>query len=262
MKKITLLLFFVAIFANAQTVNYQNGDVVDDFTVTDINGNTHNLYSITAQGKYIWINFFHVDSIPCQSAASTFNEFYDKYGCNEGDVYCLSINLGFDSEAYIEWYLQEFGGAFNYAPSASGVGGSNAVVTNFGINGFPTFCLIGPDNKMINRDIWPLTGGVQAFENSFPAGFNPPVIECSLGIENVTSFDFSIYPSISNGNLNINLPSSMESSVAIFNTLGQQVFQNKYSEKNIDLNLQLAQGVYLVKVTADNSSVTKRIIIQ
>src|SRR5690606_34497764 len=148
-----------------------------------------------------------------------------------------------------------------HAPAASGDGGAGPVTTNFGVNAFPTYCLIGPDNTMLNRDIWPIAG-VETFEGSFPVGFEPEVIECSLGVSNTVVFDFNIYPSVSNGNININLPNAAASSVAVFNTMGQQVFANKYSEKNITLNLQVAAGVYMVKVTADNNSVTKRIIVE
>lgn len=261
MKKITLILLLFTVFATAQTNNYNVGDVVDDFTVTDTDGVEHNLYSITAQGKYVWLDFFFVDCGPCRATAPIFNEFFDRYGCNEGDVYALSINLGNDDDAYVEWYEEQFGGPFNHAPAASGDGGSAPVTANFGVNAFPTYCLIGPDNTMINRDIWPLND-VETLENTFPIGFEPPLMQCTLGLSDVTAFDFSIYPTVSKGNVNINLPSSVESNVAIFNTLGQQVFQNKYSDKNINLNLQLAPGVYMVKVTADTNSVTKRIIIE
>ena len=83
-----------------------------------------------------------------------------------------------------------------------------------------------------------------------------------MGIPDATAFDFNISPTVSKGNVNINLSNCTESSVGIFNTLGQQVFQNKYSEKSIHLNLQLVQGVNMVKVTANNNSVTKIIIIK
>ncbi|SRX55640.1 T9SS type A sorting domain-containing protein [Aequorivita sp. CIP111184] len=261
MKKITLILLFFTIFANAQTANYQVGDVVDDFTVTDIDGNEYNLYSLIADGKYVWLDFFYVDCVPCQNSAPTFNEFFDKYGCNEGDVFCLSVNNGSDDNDRVRQYEIDHGGPFNHAPAVSNEGGGPAVDSNFGVNLYPTFCLIGPGNIMLNNDIWPIAG-VETYENTFPVGFEPPVMQCTLGLSDVTEFDFNIYPSISNGNVNINLPRSVESSVAVFNTLGQQVFQNKYSEKNINLNLQLAPAVYMVKVTADNSSVTKRIIIE
>lgn len=261
MKKITFILFFFTILSNSQVNNYQVGDVVDDFTVTDIDGQEYNLYSLTAQGKYVWLDFFFVDCVPCQNSAPTFNEFFDKYGCNQGDVFCLSINNGNDNNNRVRLYEEQHGGPFNHAPAVSNEGGGPAVDNNFGVNAYPTFCLIGPGNILLNKDIWPLNG-IQTFENTFPNGFEPPVMECSLGLSDTTVFDFNIYPSISNGNLSIKLPNEGASSVIIFNTLGQAVFQNKYSEMNINLNLQLAQGVYIVKVTADNNSATKRIIIE
>lgn len=72
MKKTTFLLFFVASFAFAQTSNYQNGDVVDNFTVTDIDGVEHDLYSITAQGKYVWLDFFLCGLSPLPDNCSNF----------------------------------------------------------------------------------------------------------------------------------------------------------------------------------------------
>jgi len=115
MKKITFLFLFICTLGFSQVNNYQIGDTIDDFTVTDIHGVEHNLYSITAQGKYVWLDFFFVDCGPCRSTVKYFNEFYDKYGCNAGEVYCLSINLGNDSNDYVEWYEGEFGGPFNHA---------------------------------------------------------------------------------------------------------------------------------------------------
>ncbi|WP_347374408.1 T9SS type A sorting domain-containing protein [Aequorivita sp. Q41] len=261
MKKITLILMFFGFLANAQINNYNVGDVVDDFTVTDTDGVEHNMYTITASGKHVWLDFFFVDCGPCQATASMFNEFYDKYGCNDGEVYALSINSGRDDDEYVKWYEQQYGGNFNHAPAASNEGGGGPVTSNFGVGAFPTYCLIGPDNKVILKDIYPIYS-VQTFEDSFPAGFNPPVMQCTLGVSDSQTFDFNIYPSISKGAININLPSDATSTIAIFNALGQQVFKNTYSEKNINLNLQLSAGVYMVKVSADNASATKRIIIE
>lgn len=262
MKKTTFLLFFFAALASSQTSNYQNGDLVDDFTVTDIDGVEHNLYSITAQGKYVWLDFFFVDCGPCRQTAAIFNEFYDKYGCNAGDVYTLSINRGIDDDAYVSWYEQQFGGPFNHSPAVSKEGGGGPVSSNFGVSAYPTYCLIGPDNRMINRDIWPLTGGIIALENTFPQGFEPEVMECTLGVSDNKNFTFNIYPTVSNGNIHIDFPVGAQTSLVVFNTLGQRVFDKFYSEKSIELNLPLKAGMYFVKVSAENNSATKRIIIK
>ncbi|HPE83789.1 MAG TPA: T9SS type A sorting domain-containing protein [Aequorivita sp.] len=256
MKKITLILLFFGLLANAQVQNYNVGDVVDDFTVTDTDGNEYNLYSLIAEEKLVWLDFFFVDCVPCQGSAPIFNEFYDTYGSNAGNVFCLSVNNGNDNDARVIQYEIDHGGPFDHAPAVSNEGGGPEVDTNFGINAYPTFCLIGPGNILLNKDIWPLTG-IETFEDTFPSWFIP-----TLRVEDATTFDFNIYPSVSNGNININLPNKMESSISIFNTLGQQVFMNNYSEKSINLELQLSAGVYIVKVTAENNSIAKRVIIK
>lgn len=259
MKKITFIFFATLLLcfsANAQVNNYNVGDVVDNFVVTDTEGVEYNLYDMIAEEKLVWLDFFFVDCVPCQGSAPTFNEFYEKYGSNAGNVICLSINNGNDNNARVRQYHIDHGGPFDHAPGVSNEGGGPEVDTNFGISAYPTFCLIGPENKLLNKDIWPLNG-IETFENTFPSWFIP-----TLSVEDATAFDFNIYPTLSKGNVNINLPSATTSTVAIFNTLGQQVFTNKFSEKNINLNLQLEQGVYMVKVSADDSAVTKRIIIE
>ncbi len=100
MKKITSLLMLLAVtfVGQAQVNNYNVGDVVDDFTVTDVFGVEHNLYEYAAAGKYIYLDFFFDTCGPCQVTTPIFNEFYDKYGCNAGDLIMISINNGTDTD--------------------------------------------------------------------------------------------------------------------------------------------------------------------
>ena len=80
MKKIFLLIALISLpmVSHAQATNYNVGDIVDDFTVTDTEGNEHNLYSITASGKHVFLDFFFVDCVPCQTWQPTYNELFDK----------------------------------------------------------------------------------------------------------------------------------------------------------------------------------------
>ena len=266
MKKITSLLFLVAFsfFGHAQIQNYNVGDVVDDFTVTDINGIEHNLYDYTQAGKYVFLDFFFVDCGPCRTAIPIFNEFYDKYGCNEGDLIMLSINNGNDDNAYVEWYGEEFGGEFNHCPHVSNEGGATAVNSNFSPAAYPTFCLIAPDNTLVNQDIWPLAG-VVTFENALPAGVDPEVMECflaNLDVENTS--DFMLYPTVSNGNnINLRLNSQVTGvSVVVYDVLGKKVLSNEYDSSSIVLNLNVNSGTYFVRVTTDSGTTVKKLIIK
>ena len=54
MKKITFVLALFTCIVNAQVTGYNLGDVVDDFTVTDVEGVEHNLYTYLSEGKYVY----------------------------------------------------------------------------------------------------------------------------------------------------------------------------------------------------------------
>jgi len=258
-----MLLLFISITSFAQILNYNIGDVVDDFTVTDTHGVEHNLYEYTAAGKYVYLDFFFVDCNPCRTTVPIYNEFYDKYGCNDGDLIMLSINNGDDDNAYVEWYDEEFGGTFNHAPAASNEGAAAAVDNNFNPQAYPTICMIGPDNTLLIGDIWPISG-VQTFEATFATpGIDPTVMECSLGVTEIENLDFSIFPTVSNGqNINVTLANQVAKNISVYDVTGKLVYSNNENSNQITFNLNVNAGVYFVKVNTDTSSATKKIIIK
>jgi thiol-disulfide isomerase/thioredoxin len=263
MKKITFILCLLTYVVNAQVDGYNVGDVVDDFTVTDVEGVEHNLYTYLAAGKHVYLDFFFDTCGPCQTTTPIFNEFHDKYGCNDGAVVMISVNNGSDSDAEVIAFENSFGGPFNHAPAISADGGAGAVDSNFDIVAYPTYCLIGPDMTLLESDIWPLTG-VETFEATFPAGFNPPVMSCSLGVTDANStLDFVIYPTVSNGSeINIVLNEYADTDVNVYDVMGRRVFYNNFSQKNIQFSLNAVSGSYFVNIASENSSVTKTIIIK
>lgn len=266
MRQFLFSLLFVGIGALsfAQVQNYNVGDTVDDFTVIDTQGVEHNLYEITASGKYIFIDFFFVTCPPCQQTQKFFNELHDKYGCNQGEVYTLSISdVTGNTNAAIEQYEATYGGPFHHGPAAGIEGGGIPAGNMFGIPAYPTYFLIGPDNKMVNKDIWPVSG-VQTYENAFPAGFNPTPMECdSMGTSDLNTQFFTVYPTVSNGIFNVNFTKNSDSKISVFSMNGQQVFDNIYKDKqNIQLNLNLAPGVYVLKIQTGDKTNSQKIIIK
>ena len=265
MKKITslalMLLFTIASFGQAS--NYNVGDVVDDFTVTDTDGIVHNLYTYADAGKHVYLDFFFDTCGPCQTWQPTYSEFYDKYGCNQGDLIMISINDGSDSDAEVILYEETYGGPFNHAPAVSADGGSAAVDTNFGVGAYPTFILIGPDRTLLEKDIWPLTD-VSTFEATFPNGLDPEVMECTiLGITDVAAASFSIFPSVSNGqNISIVMNNQEATSVRIYDITGKEVYANDANSNSIEFSLNVSSGTYFVKVNTERNSATKKIIIK
>ncbi len=79
-KKIAVVLLLIS----TQHVNAQlaNGSVAPDFTITDLNGTTHNLYTYLAAGKTVYIDFFACHCPSCWAYHNThaMNDLYNHRG--------------------------------------------------------------------------------------------------------------------------------------------------------------------------------------
>lgn len=265
MKKFILsaILVLISSVITAQVQNYNVGEVVDDFTVTDTDGNTWNLYDLTSQGKYVYLDFFFDTCGPCQVTTPIFNEFHDTYGCNQGNLFMISINNGTDSDAEVIAFENAYGGDFNHAPAVSADGGAGAVDANLGITAYPTYCLIGADNTLLINDIWPISN-LSTFTNTIPTAANAEVMECSLTVGETTGIDFTIYPNPSSGSdIHITLAlDTTSASVVVYNILGSVVYTKTVSQNTFTIDPIVTSGSYIVSITTPNGTVNKSLIVQ
>lgn len=251
----------------AQADNYPNGSTVDDFTVTDTHGQTHNLNAYAAAGKYVLLDFFFYNCGPCQAHAPYYSELYQTYGCNGGDLICIEINDGQDTDALTEAFSEDFAPGFAHPP-AVGTGGGSELTNTFGVGAFPTFCLISPAKVMINHDIWPVSA-MQTFVDAFPTGSNITPQACVVGItENPAPHITSVRPSITDRlvTVSFNGPRSQVVDLRVFDLLGQNVLNRTVSASSdatctLDLGA-LASGDYVLKLVANGTiSDTQRIAV-
>jgi thiol-disulfide isomerase/thioredoxin len=250
----------LAVFAQAQADNYPNGSTVADFTVTDIDGISHTLYNYTAQGKYVVLDFFFTTCPPCQATAPYFNQLNETYGCNAHDLICLTINDGQDNTAAVAAYEAAHGGMYAHCPAVSNEGGGAAVTSTFGVNAFPTYCLIGPDNVMIAHDMWPI-GSMADFVAYFPGGNAIQPAACATGIpEHAITGAVSVHPSPSNGRMTVDASGMGFGNVTmeVFDVLGQHVrsiplggMANGLLQTDVDLS-ELGDGQYLCRFLSSN----------
>ena len=161
MKKLyTILLLSLSLVSlNAQT----SLTTAVDFTVTDVHGNTHNLFTYLDNGKHVIVDFFFTTCGPCISSVPTMNTAFTNYGCNSGEVIFIAIDDG-DSDAEVLQYENDYGGLL---PSVSGIdGGGNAVNSAYGISAYPTVILIAPDRTILEQDIYPVSNITTALPNA------------------------------------------------------------------------------------------------
>ncbi|MGY8988302.1 MAG: TlpA family protein disulfide reductase [Flavobacteriales bacterium] len=178
MKKLyTILLLSLSLVSlNAQT----SLTTAVDFTVTDVHGNTHNLFTYLDDGKHVIVDFFFTTCGPCISSVPTMNTAFTNYGCNSGEVIFIAIDHG-DSDAEVLQYENDYGGLL---PSVSGIdGGGNAVNSSYGISAYPTVILIAPDRTILEQDIYPVSNITTALPN---AGLTIAVCDTGVGTTSIS----------------------------------------------------------------------------
>jgi plastocyanin len=90
------------------------------------------------------------------------------------------------------------------------------------------------------------------------------VAEGTLSVDNVEKVDFSIYPNPSNYKLNIRLAqNSNAANVEVYDILGKRIYRQTLTSTQSSINVsRWNAGVYLVKITNDNGTQTKRFVKQ
>jgi len=84
----------------------------------------------------------------------------------------------------------------------------------------------------------------------------------SLSVDELETKSFNIYPNPSSGNVKINFENPNENyNVQVFSVLGQKVFEKDFTNSSSAVINNLQKGVYLVKITTDTKSVTKKLIV-
>lgn len=92
------LLSFVFIFSLFAAYSQCQVDTAYQFEVVTINQDTFNLNEFWAENpdKMVALEFFFADSPLCRETSPMINEAYKRMGCNEHDVFFLSVNVSDD----------------------------------------------------------------------------------------------------------------------------------------------------------------------
>jgi thiol-disulfide isomerase/thioredoxin len=255
MKKIFLLISLaINGIISAQVLNYIEGSVVPDFTITDIHGQTHSLYNYTAQGKYVVVDFFAYWCGVCAANAPVINDFYNSYGCNSGDVVVLGVELE-GTNAQVVTFENTAGLPAGSFPVASGAtGGGSAVHSAWGVSAFPTIVAISPANTMLNNDIWPLLDGAaiySALQDSSVAEMECVAMNVAEEEVEFMRCSFSGGQLILQGEINSTLT---HASLSLVDMTGKEAFSYSLGQlgqgnvsRSINVNY-LARGLYAVNI--------------
>ena len=153
MKKKVVLVF--AIFLSFSAFSQSLVDfTATDFTITDIDGNEHNLYSILDEGKPVLLDLFAVWCPPCWSFAQSgaledFNAAYGSEGNNTAFTIAVESDIRTDVSALSGSgnSVGDWTSIINY-PLANAV--DAFIARAYRLTYYPTIYLIRPDRTVIN----------------------------------------------------------------------------------------------------------------
>ncbi len=114
------------------------GAIAYNFTLKDINGNDFSLSSL--RGKHVVLDFWGSWCSYCIQGLPRMKELYAKY---KGKLEIVGIDCE-EPEAQWEKAVKEYS-----LPWINVYNGDNGVDTRYGVSGFPTKIVVGPDGKII-----------------------------------------------------------------------------------------------------------------
>ncbi len=247
------LLFILSLWATCWTVGKAQlpaGSIAPDFTITDINGQTHNLYNLLNQGKTVYLDFFASWCGICWNyhngpALKTIWQNYGPSGTNEAYVIaiegdpgtnlnCIYGPTGCNGSTPGNWTT---GITYPIANDAS-------VRTLFAVQYFPTIYMICPTTKKVYE-----TGTLNA-----TGLWNQRTLKCELAV-NATVANIENVRCIGTNTGKITL--SVSGGVSPYT----YTWSNGTSTNSPTLN-EVPGGTYSVTVTpAQGTSVTLQNII-
>ncbi len=274
MKKV-LCLIIVALFTYAAQAQLTDGSTVPDFTFTDINGVTQNLYTYLNQGKYVAIDNSTTWCHPCwdYDTSGTMDSLYTRHdipGDNTWKVLFIEVDInttladlqGTGTNTVGNWV------AFTHFPIMNPVGiPLNDYKTAYNINSYPTLYIICPNKK--------------AYADSLNKGYKPFLTTWEYiantmcgpaGLDNIKdSNPITIYPNPANDHVTLyfSLNFATEVKLSVTNILGQSVAVKNFgslSPGDQSLKYDVSNfnpGIYFFTVSDGNSRyVRKKVVVQ
>ena len=118
---------------------YKVGSTMADFTLTDTDGVTYNLYSLLETKKVVILNFWYVNCGPCKAEFPYFEELYQQYS---DDIQFLALDH-FDSESQIRDLKAQMELTFPMIRE------NLNMQAGFGLKEYPTTVVIGQGGRIL-----------------------------------------------------------------------------------------------------------------
>lgn len=250
---LVLLTFSITVGASAQI---PNGSTAPDFTLTDLDGTTHNLYSYLDAGKTVFIKFFACHCPSCWAYHQThkLKSLYNLYGPDGTDeimILALEHDQWNSMDAFMgigdPWVTQGDWVTGTPYPQLNVEDPDRGVFTDYGMVYYPLIMKVCPDRKV--EQMSTSLDGVQLYEK---------VQGCQTASTPKIEDFSSVYIDQLSKNLMIEQFQKVKS-LRILNMQGQLIKTiGSVTSSTINLD-ELNTGIYLFEIQSENGPVVKKL---
>ena len=241
---------------------FAQGEKTRNFTLTDIDGNSYDLYEELGKGKAIIFDFFRYHCHACQASSPAVEQLWQDYSDKNVWVWKVDIRDNETAEQVRDFH-HRFGGTM-----PSFIKGSNLFwyyVQSHGLqSATPGFIVILPDATVVYARAGYYDAAMRKVLND--NGFNQSVssVDETTTLSGVRA-TLAPNPATTSASLTLTLETPAETTVQVYNSLGQKIqdaFNGEIEAGNTTLSLQTEgwnPGMYFVRIEMNGEVMTKRL---
>ena len=218
-----------------------------DFTLTDTQGNTWNLFEQLNAGKTVVLDFFSTTCGSCISSVPYVNQLWIDYGSGNGSVLVWAIETNNADNAQIDTFMVNYGGQYTVFSTQD----NDSVLSLYEVTYTPKYFVICPDKMLQSstfNELLDKIGVCQALNRNK---------------ENVANTDVIVFPNPGTDNINFEFRLSSAkriSKLKIFNIMGEQLASYNLNNENNQFQLNifsLNRGLFFYIAEEDGIAVFK-----
>jgi hypothetical protein len=248
------LLLAIALISSASIASAQA--VAQDWTKTDCDGNTWQLYPMLDSGKVCVMEFVMPTSCPgCHDAAVRLESIWGQFNVtNPGKVEMFAIAY---NNSYTCTQLTNWKTTYNISMMHP-VDQGQQMLSYYGSMGMPTIVVVGGAGHLVFYE-------KQGFVASDTTNIKNAIAQAlaTSGIPNVDAGStFNVFPNPATDMITVELSKGANGTINIYDVLGKQVVSVKAGkDKTMDISLaSMTPGVYYVQYSTAKETYTRRII--